>query len=87
MVIAEPYRFSIGFIFLLHRYKLKGILNIIFYAPPDHAVFYSEFLAFPFLAPDVDAADVTSKVLYSRYDAMALERLVGTREATAMIKR
>lgn len=69
-----------------YRYKLKGVLNLIFYAPPDHANFYPELLTFPFINPDVDAADVACKVLYSRYDAMALERIVGTREAAAMTK-
>ncbi|KAG8888060.1 rRNA-binding ribosome biosynthesis protein utp25 [Tulasnella sp. 332] len=79
LVITERFHFY-------RRYKLKGILNIIFYAPPDHSVFYPELLSFPFLARDIDGADITCKTLYSKYDAMALERIVGTRDATAMVK-
>ena len=60
-------------------------MNVIFYAPPDHANFYSELLTYPFFKQDVEGSDVTCKVLYSKYDAMALERLVGTREAASLI--
>ncbi|KAG9035911.1 rRNA-binding ribosome biosynthesis protein utp25 [Tulasnella sp. JGI-2019a] len=79
LVITERFHFY-------RRYKLKGILNIIFYAPPDHSIFYSELLSFPFLGRDIDGADITCKTLYSKYDAMALERIVGIRDALTMIK-
>lgn len=52
--------------------------NILFYAPPEHAQFYSELLSFPFLDEGVDASDVSVKVMYSKYDVMRLERIVGT---------
>jgi U3 small nucleolar RNA-associated protein 25 len=35
-------------------------------------------LSYPFLDDGVQAEDVTCKVLYSRYDYMRLERIVGT---------
>ncbi|KAG8898604.1 rRNA-binding ribosome biosynthesis protein utp25 [Tulasnella sp. 403] len=79
LVVTERYHF-------FRRYKLKGILNLVFYGPPDHAIFYQEFLSFPFLKKDVEGADVTCKILYSRYDLMALERIVGSREASSLIK-
>ena len=69
------------------RYKLRGIRNLIFYGPPDHAQFYTEFLSFPFLDDDVDASDVTCRVLYSKYDWLRLERIAGTEGATQLIKR
>lgn len=62
------------------RYKIRGIRNLIFYAPPDHPQFYSEFLSYPFLDDGVVAEDVTVKVIYSKYDYMRLERIVGTKE-------
>ncbi|KAG8805069.1 rRNA-binding ribosome biosynthesis protein utp25 [Serendipita sp. 399] len=67
------------------RYKIRGIRNLVFYAPPDHPQFYTEFLSFPFLDDDVLAEDVTCKVLYSKYDYMRLERLVGTAEVRNLI--
>ncbi|KAG8961779.1 rRNA-binding ribosome biosynthesis protein utp25 [Tulasnella sp. 425] len=66
--------------------RIKGILNVIFYGPPDHANFYSELLTYPFFKKDVEPSEVTCKVLFSKYDAMALERLVGTKEAAALIR-
>ena len=50
-----------------------------FYAPPDHAEFYTEFLGFPFLDDGVVAEDVTTKLVYSKYDYMRLERIVGSK--------
>jgi len=67
------------------RYKIRGIRNLIFYGPPDHPQFFSEFLSFPFLDDGVDASDVTCRVLYSKYDFFKMERIVGTKEAVAMV--
>ncbi|KIO20315.1 hypothetical protein M407DRAFT_220818 [Tulasnella calospora MUT 4182] len=79
LVITERFHF-------FRRYRIKGILNVIFYGPPDHANFYSELMAYPFFKKDVEPSEVTCKVLFSKYDAMALERLVGTKEAAALIR-
>ncbi|KZT43456.1 DUF1253-domain-containing protein [Sistotremastrum suecicum HHB10207 ss-3] len=67
------------------RYKLRGIRNIIFYALPEHPQFYTEFLSFPFLDEGVDAADVTCRALFSKYDALRLERIVGTEAVLNLI--
>ena len=67
------------------RYKLRGIRNLIFYGPPDHAQFYTEFLSFPFLDDDVDASDVTCRVLYSKYDWLRLERIAGREGARELL--
>ena len=53
--------------------------NIIFYAPPDHAEFYTEFLGFPFLDEGVVSEDVTVKMVYSKYDSMRMERITGSK--------
>lgn len=70
-----------------HRYKIRGIRNLIFYGPPDHPQFYTEFLSYPFLDEGVDASDVTCRVLYSKYDWMRLERIAGTAEAAKLTHR
>lgn len=69
------------------RYKLRGIRNLIFYGPPDHAQFYTEFLSYPFLDDGVESPDVTCRVLYSKYDWLRLERIAGTEGAMELIKR
>ena len=74
-----------GFAVLI-RYKLRGTRNIIFYGPPDHAQFYTELLSYPFLDQGVEARDITVKVLYSKYDAMRLERIVGTHSVAPLIR-
>lgn len=71
----------------LVRYKIRGIRNLIFYAPPDHPQFYTEFLSYPFLDDGVEPSDVTCRVIYSRYDIMRLERIAGTEGAADLIHR
>nr|ODN94411.1 U3 small nucleolar RNA-associated protein 25 [Cryptococcus depauperatus CBS 7855] len=71
------------------RYKIRGAKTIVFYSLPDHAQFYSEFMETPFLLSkndgedqvSVDEAEVSSKVLISRFDALRLERVVGSTNA------
>ena len=63
---------------ILIRYKIRGIRNLVFYGPPDHPQFYTEFLSYPFMDDDVEASDVTCRVLYSKYDRFSLERIAGT---------
>ena len=77
--------FPLDLFISLRRYKIRGIRNLIFYGPPDHPQFFSEFLSFPFLDDGVDASDVTCRVLYSKYDFFRMERIVGTEEAVAMV--
>ncbi|KAH9942377.1 digestive organ expansion factor [Epithele typhae] len=80
LLVSERFHF-------FRRYKLRGIRNLVFYAPPDHPQFYTEFLSYPFLDDDVDASDVTCKVLYSKYDWLRLERIAGTEGAAELIKQ
>ena len=68
------------------RYKIRGIRNLVFFGPPDHAQFYTEFLSYPFLDEDVEPSDVTSRVLYSKFDWFRLERIAGTKGATQLIR-
>lgn len=70
----------------IYRYKIRGIRNVVFYGPPDHPQFFTEFLSYPFLDDDVEASDVTCKVLYSRFDWLRLERIVGTEEGLELVK-
>ena len=74
---------------IFHRcsYKIRGIRNLIFYAPPDHPQFYTEFLSYPFLDDGVEAGDVTCRILYARYDYMRLERIAGSEGVGELIKR
>ncbi|KAI0272246.1 digestive organ expansion factor [Russula aff. rugulosa BPL654] len=79
LIITERFHFY-------RRYKIRGIRNLIFYGPPDHAAFYTEFLSYPFLDDGVEPSDVTCRVLYSRYDWFKMERIAGTKGASQLIK-
>ncbi|KAI9455464.1 digestive organ expansion factor [Lactarius psammicola] len=79
LIISERFHFY-------RRYKIRGIRNLIFYGPPDHATFYTEFLSYPFLDDGVEPSDVTCRVLYSRYDWFKMERIAGTKGASQLIK-
>jgi U3 small nucleolar RNA-associated protein 25 len=60
---------------------------MIFYGPPDHPQFYTEFLSYPFLDEGVDTSDVTCRVLYSKYDWFRLERIAGTEGAVELARK
>jgi U3 small nucleolar RNA-associated protein 25 len=79
LLVSERFHF-------FRRYKIRGIHNIVFYGPPDHRQFYTEYLSYPFLVDRVDAAEVTVKVLFSKYDWFKLERIAGTDSARELIK-
>ncbi|KAF5328624.1 hypothetical protein D9619_011630 [Psilocybe cf. subviscida] len=68
------------------RYKLRGSRNVVFYGPPDHPQYFTEFLSFPFLDEGIEAADVTCRVLFSKYDRFRLERIAGTEGGMDLIK-
>ncbi|TPX31944.1 hypothetical protein SmJEL517_g04865 [Synchytrium microbalum] len=54
-----------------HRYNLKGIQNIVFYSLPDHAEHYVELLNM------MEKKGGTVSILFSKYDVLKLERIVG----------
>lgn len=70
------------------RYVVGGVTNVVFYALPDNPVFYSE-VAGGFLLRTVGEGAVEPercrvRVLFSRWDAMKLERVVGSGRVGAM---
>ncbi|CAL1706732.1 unnamed protein product [Somion occarium] len=80
LLVSERFHF-------FRRYKIRGIRNLIFYGPPDHPQFYTEFLSYPFLDDGVEPSDVMCKVIYSRYDIMRLERIAGSENVGRLIHR
>jgi U3 small nucleolar RNA-associated protein 25 len=72
------------------RYRIRGCKKIIFYALPENPIFYKEvageYLAKSISEGIVDPNDATSRALFSRWDALKLERIVGSARLGAMIK-
>ncbi|KAG8770445.1 rRNA-binding ribosome biosynthesis protein utp25 [Ceratobasidium sp. 428] len=62
LVMTERFHF-------FRRYKLRAIKHLTFYAPPDHAQFFTELLSFPFLDNDetpVSPNEVQVTCLFSK---------------------
>lgn len=67
---------------------IRGTTSVVFYALPDNPVFYREvaggFLLRTVGEGKVEAGAVRVRVLFSRWDAMRLERVVGTKRVRVM---
>ncbi|KAI3660108.1 hypothetical protein MP638_002450 [Amoeboaphelidium occidentale] len=80
LVVTERYYFY-------KRHKLRGIKHLVFYAPPVLATCYSDMINM--MADSIEENSVSSlfygvrcPLYYTKYDALALERILGT-ELTA----
>ncbi|XP_024386757.1 protein NUCLEOLAR FACTOR 1 [Physcomitrium patens] len=62
-----------------HRYKIRGIRELIFYSLPDHAQFYCEI-------SNLLEGFSSCTVLFSKLDKIQLERIVGSTYAERMLK-
>lgn len=74
-----------------HRYKIKGIRNIIFYEPPTFPRFYTEMLNM--LTPelqgkkfDESANHFTATTLFSSHDTLQLGAIIGLSNAVKLIQ-
>ncbi|KAF8510559.1 digestive organ expansion factor [Hysterangium stoloniferum] len=79
LLVSERFHF-------FRRYRIRGIRNVMFYSLPDHPQFYTELLSYPFLDEDVQASDITCKVLYCKYDLLRLERIAGSEAAARLVR-
>ncbi|XP_078166412.1 U3 small nucleolar RNA-associated protein [Carex rostrata] len=63
-----------------HRYKIRGIQNLIIYSLPERKEFYPEIINM------LDASrNMMCNVLFSPFDLLKLERIVGTAAAKRML--
>ncbi|KAL4564389.1 hypothetical protein LXL04_028453 [Taraxacum kok-saghyz] len=63
-----------------HRYKIRGIQNLIIYSLPERKEFYPEIVN---MLEGSNSMNCT--VLFSRFDLLRLERIVGTAPAKRMV--
>ena len=73
MLLTERFHF-------FRRYNIRGVRHLVMYGVPENALFYAEFVNVL-----ESAADSPCLALYSKYDALALERVVGTARAHKML--
>ena len=60
--------------------------DLYFYQLPEHAHFYNELVKLLASADSLDAAHSTVTVMFSKVDALRLERVVGSKNARRMQK-
>ncbi|GAA6023689.1 hypothetical protein JCM8202_006002 [Rhodotorula sphaerocarpa] len=93
LLVTERFHF-------FRRYRLRGAKTFVFYAPPIHPHYYPEVLSFPYRPPssaslpafdpedvdggDVDPSELCAHVLFSRFDLLRLEGIVGEKDARKM---
>ncbi|KAI3805579.1 hypothetical protein L1987_28094 [Smallanthus sonchifolius] len=63
-----------------HRYKIRGIQNLIIYSLPERKEFYPEIVNML-----EGSHSINCTVLFSRFDLLQLERIVGTGPAKRMV--
>ncbi|KAK1289867.1 hypothetical protein QJS10_CPB18g00060 [Acorus calamus] len=63
-----------------HRYKIRGLKNLIIYSLPERKEFYPELINML-----DEAENMTCTVLFSRFDQFRLERIVGTAASKRML--
>ncbi|KAK0719690.1 hypothetical protein B0H67DRAFT_643015 [Lasiosphaeris hirsuta] len=71
------------------RYQIKGVKKVIMYSLPDNPLFYQE-IAGGYLQKSeqsllIEPGQGTVKVMFSRFDVMKLEKIVGSQRVAKMI--
>ncbi|GAV76017.1 DUF1253 domain-containing protein [Cephalotus follicularis] len=74
MLYTERFHFN-------YRYKIRGIQNVIFYSLPERKEFYPEIVNML-----EGSHNMTCTVLFSRFDQLRLQRIVGSSPAKRMVK-
>jgi U3 small nucleolar RNA-associated protein 25 len=69
------------------RYKLKGVKRVLFYSLPENPIFWREVVGSlsPEFADNTDKGKPMVRALFSRWDVLKLERIVGTSRVGKMV--
>ena len=72
------------------RYQLRGVQRVLFYALPDNPLFYTEiaggYLGHSEQDMKLEPGQGTVRALFSKYDVLRLERIVGSQRVAKMIQ-
>ncbi len=76
MLVTERYHYY-------HRIAFKGAHHMIVYSLPMNAIFYSEYLNY--MEESEERSSMSCTVLFSKYEKLQLERIVGDARCERMI--
>ena len=71
------------------RYKLRGVKKLVFYGLPDNPVHYQELVGMVQTSVEegrIAAGEGAVRVVFSRWDGLKLERVVGSSRVGSMMK-
>ncbi|KAI0881775.1 DUF1253-domain-containing protein [Annulohypoxylon maeteangense] len=72
------------------RYAIGGVRRVVMYGLPDNPVFYKEvvggYLGRSELDSKIEPGQGSVRVLFSRYDVLRLERVVGSKRVAKMVR-
>ncbi|KAG5513787.1 hypothetical protein PMAC_000825 [Pneumocystis sp. 'macacae'] len=66
------------------RYNIKGVNTLIFYSLPENPLFYPELIRFMIETQGRGNYNKHSKALFSKWDALKLERIIGSKRVNLM---
>ena len=64
------------------RYRVNKIRHLVFYGLPTYNEFYAELINMM----NAQCPDITVLTIYCEYDVLALQRIVGSRNASVLLK-
>jgi U3 small nucleolar RNA-associated protein 25 len=74
--------------YFINRYNIRGTFHVVFYGLPEDPLYYTEIVNFLGLKFDeasaAEEATFSCTALFSKYDFLKLERVVGTERAKKM---
>jgi U3 small nucleolar RNA-associated protein 25 len=82
----KPIMLYTGRAHFFHRHTIKGARRVIFLGLPEHAEFYTQHVNLLVEHQHQDGSSSSSLALFTKYDAQALERIVGSLNCSKMIK-
>ncbi|KAF2840669.1 U3 small nucleolar RNA-associated protein 25 [Patellaria atrata CBS 101060] len=72
------------------RYRVRGVKKVVMYAVPDNPIFYEEivggFLGETVAEGKTDPSEVSLRAMFSRWDGLRMERIIGTKRVNGMVK-